>query len=101
MTHQYELREDPVARLVCDTTAEECVDWLVKYKGLPETQRQNVEGNLRDVFKFHRLQGRLDRNTTAGLIAELLLMRRHVKTLEKRVLCEDSAEQASTARQGR
>lgn len=78
-------RADPVDRKIRDLTAEEFVDWLVKYKGLPEEARDNVIMNLREQFCWHRLQGRLDRNTTAALVAHLLLLRRDTKTLERPV----------------
>lgn len=74
-------REDPVLRAVRDLTAKEVVEWLVKYKGLPESSADNVESNLREQFKWHRLQGRLDHNSTAALIAELWLLRGKVSRL--------------------
>lgn len=69
-------RPDPVARMVRDLSPEEIVAWMVEYHGLPESSTQTVIINLREQYKWHRLQGRLDNNTTAGLVAELLLMRR-------------------------
>lgn len=77
--------------MVRDTTPEEFVEWLVEYHGLPKGSARTVEMNLREQFKWHRLQGRLDRNTTAGLVAELLLMRRSPMTLEKPVEPEGGA----------
>ena len=73
---------DPVSRLVRDLTAEEMVAWLVEYKGLPESSAENVTMNLREQYRWHRLQGRLDRSLMAAAIAELLLMRRSPKALE-------------------
>lgn len=76
-------RSDPVSRCIRDLTAEEVTEWLVKYKGLKEGDAENVASNLREQFKWHRLQGRLDRNTTAALIAELLCLRADLKRLER------------------
>lgn len=76
-------RADPVDRRIRDLTAKEFVDWLVKYKGLPEEARENVEVNLREQYCWHRLQGRLDRHPFAALVAQLLLLRRGTKSLER------------------
>lgn len=69
-------REDPVACMVRDMTAEEMVAWMVEYHGLNAGSARTVIINLAEQYRWHRLQGRLDRNTTAGLIAELMVMRR-------------------------
>ncbi len=68
-------RDDPVDRLVRDCTPAEFVEWLVKYKKLPPEQAENVEINLREQFKWHRLQGRLDRPSFAAVLAQLLGLR--------------------------
>lgn len=81
--HEYSQNKDPVQRLVQTMTAEETVAWMVEYHGLNATSAETVARNLREQFKWHRLQGRLDTNSTAGLIAQLLVMRASVKTLEK------------------
>ena len=78
-------RKDPVLRMVCDCTAEELVEWMVKYHGLPPDTSGTVTMNLREQFKWHRLQGRLDQNTTAGLIAQLLVLRADLSKLDKPV----------------
>jgi len=78
-------RSDPVARMVRDLTADEFVAWLVEYHGLPQSSASTVEMNLREQYKWHRLQGRLDQNTTAGLVAQLFLIRRSPLTLAKPV----------------
>ena len=75
-------KKDPIERMVRNLSAEEMVDWLIKYKGMHEECRQNVTQNLREQFRWHRLQGRLDRSTTAALIAQMLLMRQSAKALE-------------------
>ena len=75
-------RTDPVARMVTDLTAEEMTDWLIEHHGLNESSRQTVESNLREQFRWHRLQGRLDRDDTAKTVAELLSMYRPPETLE-------------------
>lgn len=76
-------RKDPVARMVCDSTAEEFVEWMVKYKKLDPAQAENVESNLREAFKWHRLQGRIDRSPLLQTIAVLLGLRQSVSALEK------------------
>lgn len=84
-------RKDPVEQLVRDCSAAEMVEWLVKYKHLHPNEAENVEINLREQFRWHRLQGRLDRCNTAAIIAELLLMRRSPMTL---LSPKEKAEQA-------
>lgn len=73
------LRKDPVDRLVRDLTAEEMVDWLIEYKGLPEHSRENTIANLQEQFNWHRLRGRLDRIPTLLVLADLILFRRKEK----------------------
>jgi len=68
-------RPDPVSRLVRNIEAREMVQWLVQYHGLPESSAETVESNLREQFKWHRLQGRLDARPIAAVIAELFAMR--------------------------
>lgn len=74
-------RKDPVARMVRDMTAEEMVDWMVKYHGLPEGSRDTVVSNLREQYRWHRLQGRLDRTPTVQLLAQMLAMRQSSQAL--------------------
>jgi hypothetical protein len=81
-THNYEHRIDPVDGMVRDCTPKEFVEWLVKYKGLKECDAENVEINLREQFKWHRLQGRLDRRPSLILIAELWNLRGSVTKLD-------------------
>ena len=76
-------RRDPVARMVLDLSAQEVVDWLIEFHGLDKGSAKTVEMNLREQFKWHRLQGRLDRGGVAVIVAELLQMRRSPMTLEK------------------
>lgn len=76
-------RRDPVARMVRDLTAREFVDWLVEHHGLPKGSADTVESNLREQYKWHRLQGRLDNNPTAHLLATILSMRASPKALER------------------
>jgi hypothetical protein len=76
-------RRDPVARMVSDLSAQEVVEWLIEYHGLNEESAKTVEMNLREQFKWHRLQGRLDRGGFAVIVAELLRLRRSPMTLEK------------------
>lgn len=79
-----ELRKDPVGRMVCDLTATELVDWMVRYHNLPEESAKTVEMNLREQYKWHRLQGRLDRGWRVfAAIAEVLGMRQSPLILER------------------
>lgn len=72
---------DPVERMVRDCTAEEMTDWMIGAHGLDLESRQTVVSNLREQFKWHRLQGRLDRHPTLAIIAELL----HLRSAESRL----------------
>lgn len=76
-------RKDPVARMISDITALEVVEWLIEFHGLDKSSAETVERNLREQFKWHRLQGRLDRGGFAVVMAELLQMRRSPMTLER------------------
>jgi len=69
-------RPDPVDRAIRDMTPAEFVDWLIEYKGLNPQCRDNVESNLREQYKWHRIQGRLDRSPFWQFMAELLRVRR-------------------------
>lgn len=82
-TPSFGKRKDPVARLVHDMTAAEVTGWLVEFHGLNPSSSKTVEDNLRDQFKYHRLQGRLDRNSNLAILAELLKLRQSVKVLER------------------
>lgn len=75
-------RTDPVERLVRDASGEEMAEWMVKYHGLKPSSAETVASNLREQFKWHRLQGRLDQKPTAAVIAEIFLMRRSPLTLK-------------------
>lgn len=79
-----ELRKDPVGRMVCDLTPKEFVDWMVKYHGLPADTGETVESNLREQYKWHRLQGRLDRGWRVfSALAELIGLRQSATVLER------------------
>lgn len=80
-TNAYEERIDPVDSMVRDCTAKEFVGWLVQYKKLSPDQAENVEMNLREQFKWHRLQGRLDRRPWFIMLAELWGLRGKVSKL--------------------
>jgi len=67
-----ELKSDSVLRQIRDLTAEEMVDWLIEFKGLEKSGRDNVISNLNEQFKWHRLNGRLDRSNFWTVIALLL-----------------------------
>lgn len=78
-----ELRTDPVGRMVCDLTPKEFVDWMVKYHGLPPESAKTVESNLLEQYKWHRLQGRLDRGwQVLSALAELVGLRQSPMVLE-------------------
>lgn len=78
-------RKDPVDQMVRDMTAKEVVDWLVEYHRLPKSSASTVESNLREQFKWHRLQGRLDRGGFALIVACMLNMRSSVMKLVRPV----------------
>lgn len=75
-------RVDPVERLVRDLSAEEMVEWMVKYHGLPKSNADTVISNLREQYRWHRLQGRLDHRPFLILLAELWGLRRGPSILE-------------------
>ena len=75
-------RKDPVERMVHDLSAEQMVEWLIEYHGLDKFSAETVEMNLREQFRWHRLQGRLDRDDLAATMAELLNMRQSPLLLE-------------------
>jgi hypothetical protein len=79
----FDKRRDPVSRMVRSLTAEEIVDWLVEYHGLPPNSASTVKTNLREQLKWQRLQGRLDRLPVVAVIAKLLRLRSSVKRLER------------------
>jgi hypothetical protein len=76
-------RTDPVARMVRDMTAKEFVEWMVEHHALPAGSASTVESNLREQYKWHRLQGRLDNNPTASLLATLFCLRASTKALNR------------------
>lgn len=76
-------RVDPVDRMIPDCTAAEFTAWLVEYKGVHPECAENVESNLREQFRWHRLQGRLDRSPASAVIAELIGMRAALTKLER------------------
>ena len=75
-------RPDPVDRMIRDLTPAETVAWLVRYKGLSEDVADNVESNLRESFKWQRLQGRLDQTPWLAVLASLWGLRSEVSRLE-------------------
>ncbi|MBN3822299.1 hypothetical protein G3O00_01530 [Burkholderia sp. Ac-20384] len=74
---------DPVQGMVRALSAKEMVDWMVKHHGLPEGARQTVEMNLREQFKWHRLQGRLDRGGWLNFFATLFGLKQSPLALNK------------------
>jgi hypothetical protein len=77
-----ENEDDPVDAMCRAMSAEKFVDWLIEYKGMDEGSRDNVVMNLREQFKWHRLQGRCDRRPFLLVLAELFGMRQGVKALQ-------------------
>jgi hypothetical protein len=73
--------EDPVDAQCAAITAEGMVDWLIKYHSLPEGARDIVTLNLRQQFRWHRLQGRCDRRPFLLVLAELFRVRQSAKEL--------------------
>lgn len=76
-------RKDPVSRLVRDLTPHEVVQWLIDCHGLPFRAAKTVEMNLREQFKYHRLQGRLDHRGNLALLADIFRMRQSAKVMER------------------
>ncbi len=76
-------RKDPVMRMIRDLTPSEFVSWLIEHHGLPVESMRTVEINLRDQFKFHRLQGRLDRKSNLAILADLWKLRQSVMVLSR------------------
>lgn len=77
-----DVHPDPIRRMVRDFTAEEMVEWM-QFRGSLEKFDQCIADNLREQFKWHRLQGRIDRHPLLIVIAELWGLRRKPKTLER------------------
>ena len=62
---------DPVSALVLNISAREFTQWLVEHHGLKSEHAGIVETNLHLQFKWHRLQGRLDRRAWLRDLARL------------------------------
>lgn len=73
---------DPVQRLVRALTAEEFVDWLIEGHGLNKESAKTVAHNIREQYRWHRLQGRLDHQPAIAALAEVWQMRQSPKFLE-------------------
>lgn len=69
--HASSLRDDPVDRMIADCTATEFVDWLIWRGSAEESDKNTLISNLNEQFKWHRLQGRLDRRPGLAVLAEL------------------------------
>ena len=75
--------------MVCSMTSQETLDWL-RFRGTITAEEHAVDGNgfntleanLREQYKWHRLQGRLDRFPFLAALAELWKLRQSVKVLE-------------------
>lgn len=81
--HSCEDRKDPVDRMLRDCMAKEFTDWMLQYKSLIPAEAENVEVNLREQFKWHRLQGRIDQSPLLIFIATLWGLRGSVARLNK------------------
>jgi hypothetical protein len=64
--------DDPVQRMVSAGTPEFFVTWLIEHHGAKESSRKTIESNLREQFRWHRLQGRLDRGGWLNFFATLM-----------------------------
>lgn len=74
---------DPVDAKIAAMTPEAITDWLVTFHGLPSTSRDTVARNLREQFKFHRLQGRVDQRPALAVLMEIFQLRQDVKELNR------------------
>lgn len=82
MTKDNDTTKDPVDKMIRDCSAEEFIQWLIDYHELPNNSlKECIISNLKDQFKWHRLQGRLDTRPTAAVIAEIFLMRADIRKL--------------------
>lgn len=64
--------DDPVQNMVPAFSAHGMTDWLVNHHHLPEGSRKTVESNLQEQFRWHRMQGRLDRGGWLNFFATLM-----------------------------
>lgn len=64
--------DDPVQNMTSAMSPKSTVNWLIEYHGLPEKSRKTVESNLREQYRWHRLQGRLDRGGWLNFFATLM-----------------------------
>lgn len=72
---------DPVDAKVAAMTAEEVVEWLTKYHGLAPDSAGTVVMNLREQFRFHRLQGRVDQRPALAVLMDIFKLRQDVQQL--------------------
>lgn len=82
---------DPVRRMVRDLSPEAVTEWLIECHGLSDGSRWTVASNLREQFKWHRLQGRLDGSPFLALLAQTWVVRRSAKALETPARAEGGA----------
>jgi hypothetical protein len=64
--------DDPVQNMVAAFTARGFADWLIEHHNAKESSRKTIEDNLREQFRWHRLQGRLDRGGWLNFFATLV-----------------------------
>lgn len=81
LVFEMDKRDDPVDRMLRDCTAGEFVEWMVRYHGLSTDSAKTIEINLREQFKWHRLQGRLDRPSALTVLAQIVGARGSVSQL--------------------
>jgi hypothetical protein len=74
---------DPVQDITQALSSKAMVDWLVEHHGLKESSRVTVEMNLRGQFRWHRLQGRLDRGGWLNFFATLMGLKQSPLELAK------------------
>jgi hypothetical protein len=72
---------DCIDDMVRALSAERMVDWLIQSHGLKPTSRDTVLINLREQFRWHRLQGRLDHAPSIAVLAEVWGLRQSTKAI--------------------
>lgn len=66
---------DPVQRMVRVSSPEKFANWLIESHGAAESSRRILEMNISEQMRWHRLQGRIDRQPLLVGLAELWKLR--------------------------
>lgn len=72
---------DPVQRMVRVSSPEKFATWLIESHGAAESSRRILEMNIAEQMRWHRLQGRIDRQPLLVGLAELWRLRQPAETL--------------------